>query len=160
MVEYGHTLPKDDIQNRNVFEGVPLSIVDFGFVTEFTKISVDGNNKLQAKHRPQERVKIFRGNLMFSSPNSFLFLTTSRRDDLLSLCYMLVYLLNEGRIPKVELDEALETNDNYRKICEAKAGHTLKDLCNENNGTADLFGFFQECFSYQYEDEPRYGKLR
>ena len=69
------------------FDKVDISIVDFGFVTRF----MDDANK---KHLPVQNVKVFRGNIMFASPNQLNFRATSRRDDLISLVYLIIYMVN------------------------------------------------------------------
>jgi hypothetical protein len=40
----------------------------------------------------------FKGNMLFASKNSFVGHTLSRRDDIITIMYMLVYLIN-GKIP-------------------------------------------------------------
>lgn len=98
--------------------------------------------------------------MIFSSINQLQFVTTSRRDDLLSLCYLLVFCINEGRLPNIEIYGGGDNYDRFKKILKAKLKHNLTDLCNEESGTADLKEFFQECFSYRYKDQPNYAKLR
>lgn len=44
---------------------------------------------------------MFRGNLEMASLNQLKFYTTSRRDDLISLFYLLVYMLKEGNLPGI-----------------------------------------------------------
>ena len=56
-------------------------------------IDKDGNhlkNKVMSK---------FSGNLAFASLNVLLFNRPSRKDDLIMLCYFLIYLLNGAEIP-------------------------------------------------------------
>ena len=73
----------------NCFDGLSINIVDFGFATRFR--SEDNKTNL-----PVQNVKVFRGNIMFASPNQLNFKSTSRRDDLISLVYLMVYILNKG----------------------------------------------------------------
>ena len=54
-------------------------------------------NEFTRKHVRKERNIEFRGNKAFSSRNAFKQVTLSRRDDLISLCYNLVYFLHEGQ---------------------------------------------------------------
>lgn len=105
-------------------------------------------------------VDTFRGNMIFSSNNQLHFHTTSRRDDLISLCYLLVFVINEGKIPNIDIYNNVDKRDSFKSIRDAKLSHTLEDLCNEQDGTADLIEFLQECFSYRYKDRPKYDKLR
>jgi hypothetical protein len=41
----------------------------------------------------------FEGNIMFSSLNQMNFEQPTRKDDLDSLCYLLLYLLNDSKFP-------------------------------------------------------------
>ena len=64
-----------------------IHLIDFGYCTKFLS---------KGNHISQEVLEIFRGNMMFCSIHQMNFKTTSRRDDLISLCYLLSYLLNGG----------------------------------------------------------------
>lgn len=74
---------------EDIFDKYELSIVDFGFATPF--VDKNGND-----HIEKTNVNAFRGNLVFSSLHQLKFKTTSRRDDMISLFYLLVYLLKNG----------------------------------------------------------------
>ena len=43
---------------------------------------------------------MFEGNMMFCSENQMRFYKTSRKDDLISFCYMMVTLLNGYDLPR------------------------------------------------------------
>lgn len=62
-----------------------IRLTDFGFAEKY--IDREG------LHKPQDDSTVFRGNMIFATQNQFEFRTTSRKDDLLSLTYLLVYLL-------------------------------------------------------------------
>ena len=51
--------------------------------------------------------------MIFASLNQLRFLTTSRRDDLISLCYMLVFLLNKGSLPDIDLNKRLSRKESF-----------------------------------------------
>jgi hypothetical protein len=61
-------------------------LIDFGHSREIQ--NDDGTHIKREKNQP------FIGNYIFASHNAFLNRTQSRRDDLISLCYLLVYLLD------------------------------------------------------------------
>lgn len=61
LIGYNDQLPSEYCAG-NCFEYVNISIVDFGFVTRY----IDEANQ---KHLPVQNVKVFRGNIMFASPN-------------------------------------------------------------------------------------------
>jgi serine/threonine protein kinase len=82
---------------ESIFEGADLHIIDFGFSKSFKDD--------QGKHLDQTNTENFYGNLLFSSLNQLNFKSQSRRDDLLSICYMLSSLLNGGSLPGIALNE-------------------------------------------------------
>jgi hypothetical protein len=47
---------------------------------------------------PNQVEKVFKGNVVFASKNLFNLNTPSRRDDLISLCYLMLYMM-DGDIP-------------------------------------------------------------
>lgn len=63
-----------------------IHLIDFGFSERF--MDENGN------HKPQAQSNVFRGNLSFATLNQFEFRSTSRKDDIISLCYLMIYLLN------------------------------------------------------------------
>jgi len=65
-----------------------LKLIDFGMATSFTQ-KLEKRNTWQHKEFGHEEGF---GNLAFACPNSILGLTLSRKDDLISLCLMLINL--------------------------------------------------------------------
>ena len=72
-----------------------VRLIDFGICQKY----LDRNKK----HKQLVRVNDFRGNFAFASVYAFHFVTQSRRDDLISLCYLLVFLVN-GELPLFEYE--------------------------------------------------------
>ena len=67
-------------------------LIDFGLVKKYLKSN--------GSHNPSDlQTDNFEGNLMFSSQNQMNFFATSRKDDLISLTYMMFFLINENRLP-------------------------------------------------------------
>ena len=60
-----------------------IRLIDFGLATKYR----DSNNK-----HLEQTGQSFNGNLAFCSKNALNFMTQSRRDDLISLNYILLYL--------------------------------------------------------------------
>ena len=77
------------IEKQNMQPQVKL--IDFGLVTKY----LDD----KGKHIMKQSTEFFEGNFIFASVNALKFKKTSRRDDLLSLCYLVIFVLNHGRIP-------------------------------------------------------------
>ena len=69
-----------------MFKECSIHLVDFGYASKYLD--------KDSKHIKEDVVDSFRGNLMFASASSLDFCTTSRKDDLISLCYILIFLLN------------------------------------------------------------------
>lgn len=63
--------------------------MDFGFADKF--VSDHTGKHIEEK----EALDMFQGNLMFASLDQMNFYKTSRRDDLLSLFYLIVHLIND-----------------------------------------------------------------
>jgi hypothetical protein len=63
-------------------------LIDFGLVRPFLN-----EESLFKEHIVQQRA-LFSGNMEFGSPNAFRQVSLSRRDDLISLCYLLEYFFN------------------------------------------------------------------
>ena len=87
----------NDLKPDNIvvgdFDGQKLGeirLIDFGISKKY--LDEHGN------HIQKSNESIFRGNMIFSSINAFNFETLSRRDDLISLCYLLVFIL-DGDLP-------------------------------------------------------------
>ena len=76
----------DDILNSN-----DVYMIDMGFATRFIE-------EHSGEHISKKHVKTYRGNVFFSSLNHLSFVSTSRRDDMISLSYLLIYLFDNGNI--------------------------------------------------------------
>jgi serine/threonine protein kinase len=64
-----------------------VNLVDFGFATKYLD--------RRGEHLHEGMLQSFRGNMLTSSTNLMMFKTTSRRDDMISLLYLIIYLLNQ-----------------------------------------------------------------
>jgi len=73
-------------------DSLHVILVDFGFANFY--VDKDGNHIDQS-----ETVETFQGNLLFASLEQLNFCKTSRRDDMISLGYLLMYLLNNNEMP-------------------------------------------------------------
>lgn len=67
-----------------------IRLIDFGLTQKYQDNT--GNHVALKKHGT------FKGNIIFASKNAFNLLTQSRRDDLISLCYFLLYII-DGDLP-------------------------------------------------------------
>ena len=61
------------------------TLIDFGLCSDYLESNGD--------HKTNENQGMFQGNLALASANALEYMTTSRKDDLISLLYLLIYLL-------------------------------------------------------------------
>ena len=78
----------------DIFKSIDISLVQRDFVTPYLNLNT-------REHIPNSKVDIFHGNIVFSSLHQLQFQTTSRRDDIISLCYLIIYLLQDGVMPGI-----------------------------------------------------------
>ena len=90
-----------------------INIIDFGFATPY--LEEDGTI-----HVKKSKLDYFNGNMIFSNVNQLKFHTTSRRDDLISVFYMLVYLLKKCNMPGIELDEDYDPGQVFVRVKETR----------------------------------------
>lgn len=84
-----------------------IYLIDFGLTSKY----LDSD----AEHIPFCETEFFLGNPLFASVNAFKFKEQSRRDDLISLVYILVYFLN-GSLKCNEVNNVKVFKDKFRII--------------------------------------------
>lgn len=152
MFDWGADVERMNTTEENIFETNNINLIDFGFVTPYL------SSKGGQKHIKKGLLDLFHGNLVFASVNQMKFNKTSRRDDMISLFYFLVYLLQEGKLPGIELGEDYNASEEFEKILQTKKSQGINDLC--FGASKDLEKFHQEVFSYKFADAPNYEELR
>ena len=101
-----------------------LYLIDFGLCTDY--LTAEG------KHIEFGYTSEFIGNLALSSKNAMNFCTVSRRDDLIQLSYMLVYMVN-GHLDFLKLaDNQTNHYKVFSKICKFKNKQTPEELCSSS----------------------------
>ena len=143
-----------DIKPANINLGVGnmekfLFLIDFGLSRKY-------RSSTTKKHYPFEQTKKLVGNARYSSINALEGGTQSRRDDLESLGYMLIYLCL-GRLPWQGL-LSNSKEDKYYRIREVKKKVTPSELCET------LPNEFEQYIKYtrnlKYEEDPDYNYLK
>lgn len=126
-----------------------LYLIDFGLCKKFVN-----DNK---EHIPMSKTKKFIGTLRYASINSHRGLELSRRDDLESIGYMLIYLA-KGRLPWQGLAVNNDSNEDIKQlIYQCKLNTRIDTLC------SGLPFQFVEFISYvknlEFNAQPNYRYL-
>ena len=158
-------LKYDNIMLQNVKMNNPkslfsaeITLIDMGYATKFytSVLTAEG---IRHGHIPQKEVETFQGNMMNASINQLLFKNTSRRDDLMSLCYMLCQMFRKGELPyaekllgQLEASEMTDLAKGYRVILRTK-------LKMDDNDVAFIDcepykEFVKKIFLLQFDEEP------
>ena len=158
-IEYLHTnnYIHRDIKPENFLIGNKrtsniIYLIDFGLSKKYKFIK-------NGQHIPyKEGKKYLIGTARYASVNAHNGIELSRRDDLESLSYLLIYLL-KGNLPWIGAKNDNETNVNkYQKIKEIKNKINTEVLC---YGLPQEIGeFLNYCKRLKFEDKPNYDYLR
>lgn len=144
-----------DIKPDNFMVGLGESgskmiyLVDFGLAKQYLKQFPDGD------HIKMVSGKSFIGTFRYASLNAHLGLEQGRRDDLISLGYILVYFLKD--LPWRGFEEA-----DKKKRCDMvkrkKLSVSHEELC---EGLPEEFlEYFKYCFGLEYDEKPNYEYLQ
>ena len=98
--------------------------------------------------------------------HTFNMLTQSRRDDLISLCYFLLYLV-DGDLAFLQKEQEQEDEsilaewkqEEFNRIKQLKNTLAPEAICESEEGQR-LLPFVKEIFALQFEERPNYDKLR
>jgi hypothetical protein len=97
----------------------------------------------------------FKGNAIFSSKNAFAKLTLSRRDDIISLMYFLVYLIDTKQ---AWIDFSKDIAQQFGEIRRYKIKTKAKDFLTKK--TMILLPFASYAYDLEFEERPDYEKLK
>lgn len=148
----------NDLKMDNILVSDPekpadtLVLIDFGLATMFR--AKDGS------HIQKSRSKKFEGNIIFSSLNQMNFMAASRRDDLIGLCYMLVYLLKRGNVQfsGIKYNEQLQA---FKFVKVAKMNLENRDLVGPiGSASWPLLDLVNLIFGLEFDEEPCYVRYR
>jgi len=98
-----------------------LRLIDFGLVTRYTD-----DNGIHIAVLIEDK---FKGSMLFASKNAFNFVSTSRRDDFISLVYILVFFLDMDRLKFINRVQNKSKHNKFRIIKETKLAMGPKELC-------------------------------
>ena len=154
-IQYIHSknIIHQDIKPENFLVGNPdnrlIYIIDFGFSQKY-------RSSRTGKHIAFSKNKKFYGTFNFSSINSMKGIKMTRRDDLESIGYMLIYLVN-GDLPWSNYIYG-ELKERFEKIYQLKANITNEELCKGLPRQMCLYMDYVK--SLKYEEKPNYSYLR
>ncbi|KAG8367216.1 hypothetical protein BUALT_Bualt16G0049500 [Buddleja alternifolia] len=155
-VEFVHTKSflHRDIKPDNFLMGLgrranQVYIIDFGLAKKYR----DGATH---QHIPYRENKNLTGTARYASMNTHLGIEQSRRDDLESLGFVLMYFLR-GSLPWQGL-RAGTKKQKYEKISEKKVSTSIESLC--RGYPTEFASYFHYCRSLRFEDKPDYAYLK
>ena len=96
------------------------------------------------------------GNLIFSSKNAFREVSLSRRDDIISLAYVLQFFLMSQHLSWI--DNKRPVNDQFDDIAQYKITTTARNYLTEE--TKFLYPFLKYAYKIGYEERPDYQYIR
>lgn len=155
-IEYVHSKSfiHRDIKPDNFLMGLgkranQVNVIDFGLAKKFR----DPKTHI---HIPYRENKNLTGTARYASINTHLGIEQSRRDDIESLGYVLMYFLR-GHLPWQGLKAATK-KQKYEKISEKKMATPVEVLC--KGFPMEFATYFQYCRSLRFDDKPDYSYLR
>lgn len=155
-VEYVHSKSflHRDIKPDNFLMGLGrranlVYVIDFGLSKKYRDPSTH-------QHIPYRDNKNLTGTARYASVNTHLGIEQSRRDDLESLGYVLMYFL-KGSLPWQGL-KAGTKKQKYERICEKKMSTSIESLC--KSYPSEFSSYFHYCRSLRFDDKPDYAYLK
>ncbi|KAA8540363.1 hypothetical protein F0562_024718 [Nyssa sinensis] len=141
-----------DVKPENFLLGLPgtpdekkLFLVDLGLATRWR----DGSTGLHVDY--DQRPDVFRGTVRYASVHAHLGRTGSRRDDLESLAYTLIFLLR-GRLPW----QGYQGENKSFLVCKKKMATSPENLCGFCPQPFRLF--VEYVVNLKFDEEPNYAK--
>ncbi|XP_073064447.1 casein kinase 1-like protein HD16 [Primulina eburnea] len=141
-----------DVKPANILLGPPgtpdekkLYLVDLGLASRWK----DANSNLHVQYDP--RPGLFRGTLRYASVHTHLGQTASRRDDLESLAYTLIFLLRRG-LPW----QGFKGDNSEFLVCKKKMETSPEELCSFCPQPFMLF--MKYAVNLKFDEDPDYAK--
>ncbi|XP_054786675.1 casein kinase 1-like protein 3 isoform X2 [Prosopis cineraria] len=155
-IEYVHSkgFLHRDIKPDNFLMGLgrkanQVYMIDFGLAKRYRDPTTN-------HHIPYRENKNLTGTARYASCNTHLGIEQSRRDDLESLGYVLLYFLR-GSLPWQGLKAATK-KQKYDKICEKKVSTPIEVLSKSH--PVEFTSYFHYCHSLMFDQRPDYGFLK
>ena len=123
--------------------------IDFGLATRYLKRGSNEHIKLTTNHK-------FCGTARYSSISSHLGNSQSRKDDLESIGYLLIYLYR-GSLPWMNIKHK-DKLERYRLIGEKKINTTEEELCDKL--PKEFLVYLKYVRNLDYDEKPHYNSLK
>jgi len=153
---HGRNFLHRDIKPENFLIGLEkkkkanqVYVIDFGLAKKYRDTRTH-------QHIPLVKHKSLTGTARYASVNTHLGYEQSRRDDLESLGFVLMYF-NRGRLPWQGL-KANTKKEKYNKIAKKKMQTTVDKLC--KHAPSEFKTYFRYCRGLQFESQPDYAFLK
>nr|ANO53992.1 CKI_epsilon [Limulus polyphemus] len=130
-------------------KGNLVYIIDFGLAKKYRDARTN-------QHIPYRENKNLTGTARYASINTHMGIEQSRRDDLESLGYVLMYF-NRGSLPWQGLRAATK-RQKYERISEKKMSTPVDELC--RGFPCEFATYLNYCRSLRFEEKPDYSYLR
>ncbi|CAM0876792.1 unnamed protein product [Alopecurus aequalis] len=151
----GHDLVHGDIKPENLLLGRPgsghenkLFLTNFGLASKWKWRRGSSSVHVQYDQRPD----IFRGTITYASVHAHLGRTSSRRDDLESLAYTLIFL-TRGRLPWQDY----QGDNKGFLVCKKKMATSPEILC--SFCPPPFKHFLEMVTNMKFDEDPNYAKL-
>jgi len=156
-IEYVHTknFIHRDLKPDNFLIGLGrrklnlIYVIDFGLAKRY-------RDPRTHRHIPYVEGKSLTGTARYASINTHLGIEQSRRDDLESLGYVLMYF-NRGQLPWQGL-KANTKKEKYNRIAEKKMSTPVEILC--KHFPTEFATYLNYCRALRFDDKPDYAYLR
>ena len=146
-----------DIKPANLVMGLGakshiLNIIDFGLAKRFKNPETSEHISFTIDYH-REMI----GTPSYASINAHLGMELSRRDDLESIMYCLIYFI-KGELPWSEFKPSISKKSRLQEVKNIKLSTSIEELC--HTLPSELKTFMTYCQSLQFEDKPNYVYLR
>eukprot|EP00968_Pinguiococcus_pyrenoidosus_P013924 scaffold1272_cov250-Pinguiococcus_pyrenoidosus.AAC.16 len=155
-LEYVHTkhFIHRDVKPDNFLIGLGrrqnlIYVIDFGLAKKY-------RDPRTHQHIPYREGKNLTGTARYASINTHIGIEQSRRDDLESLGYVLMYFMR-GTLPWQGL-KATTKKQKYERIMDRKMSTSPEQLCKGFPG--EFRSYFEYCRHLRFEDRPDYAYLK
>lgn len=134
-----------------------IYLIDFGLARRYCQINDDG----LVEHVKRVKLTSFTGTARYASISAQQQFTTSRKDDLESLAYILIYFA-KGKLPWQSVPKVgtngITAKQRKERILEIKMSTKVSDLC--KGLPFEFQQFLNYCHNLEFEEAPAYGYLR